>query len=41
MGAEAEAERVSLDQIRCVAALALAKAISPDFVGYWQRHRAR
>ena len=27
------------DQTRRVAALALAKATSPDFVGYWQRHR--
>ncbi len=28
------------DQVRRVAALALGKATSPDFVGYWQRHRA-
>ncbi len=28
------------DQTRRVAALALAKATSPGFVGYWQRHRA-
>ena len=28
------------DQTRRVAALALGKATSPDFVGYWQRHRA-
>ncbi len=27
------------DQTRRVAALALGKATSPDFVGYWQRHR--
>ena len=27
------------DQTRRVAALALAKATSPDFVGYWQRHK--
>ncbi len=28
------------DQTRRVAALALGKATSPDFVGHWQRHRA-
>ncbi len=27
------------DQTCRVAALALGKSTSPDFVGYWQRHR--
>ena len=26
------------DQVQRVAALALRKAVSPDFMGYWQRH---
>ena len=26
------------DQVRRLAGLAMGKATSPDFVGYWQRH---